>query len=122
MNRGGLGGDSKALTKTYDPTVKNTLEMMSSTHVADSSNALRLVSTGTLNIVTDKSMRGITAMNAESKLPQTYHLLHEYKGQKFSNEHDFINSKIWLMDEMRISLKLTRSHARDRWSKPQEAI
>lgn len=73
-----MGGDSKALTKTYDPTVKNMPEMISSTHVADSSNALRLVSTGTSNIVTDKSTRGTTAISAESKLPQTYHLLHGY--------------------------------------------
>ena len=50
------------------------LDIISNTHVADSSKALREVASGTSKIETLKSMRGIIAINADTRLPQTYHL------------------------------------------------
>ena len=41
LKSGGCGGASKALTKTYEPIVKNTLDRMRSTHVAAASRAFK---------------------------------------------------------------------------------
>jgi hypothetical protein len=61
--------------------VKKILEMIRSTQVADSSKAFKDVASGTLKIETLKSISGIIAINADTRLPQTYHL--EGKKTKF---------------------------------------